>query len=92
MLFQKDFVINIQEKSQTIGSALMENTRRVCEVEMIAVVILIVLVTVLSVYSAFGTYQNQQDIKALTDVTKMIGVNAKHIYQILEMLKEQENQ
>ena len=36
---------------------------------MIAVVILIVLVTVLSVYSAFGTYQNQQDIKALTDMT-----------------------
>ena len=57
---------------------------------MIAVVILIVLVTVLSVYSAFGTYQNQQDIKALTDVTKGIGINAKHICQILEILKEQE--
>ena len=57
---------------------------------MIAAVILIVLVTVLSVYSAFGTYQNQQDIKALTDVTKGIGINAMHIYQILERLKEQE--
>ena len=57
---------------------------------MIAVVILIVFVTVLSVYSAFGTYQNQQDIKALTDVTKGIVINAKHICQILEMLKEQE--
>ncbi len=57
---------------------------------MIAVVILIVLVTVLSVYSAFGTYQNTQDIKALTDITKVIGINAKHIYQIHEMLKEQE--
>lgn len=60
------------------------------EVGMIAVVVLIILVTALSVYSAFGTYQNQQDIKALTDVTKGIGINAKHIYQILEMLKEQE--
>ena len=57
---------------------------------MIAVVILIVLVTVLSVYSAFGTYQNQQDIKALADVIKGIGINAKRIYQILEMLKEKE--
>lgn len=55
-----------------------------------AVVILIVLVTVLSVYSAFGTYQNTQDIKALADVTKGIGINAKHIYQIYKMLKEQE--
>lgn len=35
-------------------------------------------------------YQNQQDIKALTDVTKGIGINAKHICKILEMLKEQE--
>ena len=59
---------------------------------MIAVVILIVLVTVLSVYAAFGTYQNTQDIKALADVTKGIGINAKHIYQILEMLKKQEGQ
>ena len=59
---------------------------------MIAVIILIVLVTVLSVYSAFGTYQNQQDIKALTDMEKGIDVNAKHICQILEMLKEQEGQ
>ena len=59
---------------------------------MIALYILIILVTVLSVYSAFGTYQNQQDIKALANVTKGIGINAKHIYQILEMLKEQENQ
>ena len=57
---------------------------------MIAIYILIILVTVLSVYSAFGTYQNQQDIKALTDVTKGIGINAKHICQILEILKEQE--
>ena len=57
---------------------------------MIAIYILIILVTVLAVYSAIGTYQNQQDIKALTDVTKGIGINAKHIYQILEMLKEQE--
>ena len=57
---------------------------------MIVVIVLIVLVTVLSVYSAFGTYQNQQDIKALTEVTKGIGINAKHIYQILEMLKEDE--
>ena len=60
------------------------------EVGMIAVVILIVLVTVLSVYAAFGTYQNTQDIKALADVTKGIGMNAEHIYKILEMLKEQE--
>lgn len=59
---------------------------------MIVVIIWIVLVTVLSVYSAFGTYQNQQDIKALTDVTKGIGINAKHIYQIYEMLKEQEDE
>ncbi len=58
---------------------------------MIAVVILIVLVTVLSVYSAFGTYHNQQDIKALTDVTKGIRINAKHICQIFEILKEQES-
>ena len=57
---------------------------------MIAIYILIILVTVLAVYSAFGTYQNQQDIKALTDVTKGIGINAKHICQILEMLKQQE--
>ena len=57
---------------------------------MIAVFILIVLVTVLSVYSAFGTYQNQQDIKALKEVTKWIDINAKHICRILEMLKEQE--
>lgn len=56
---------------------------------MIAVIVLIILVTVLSVYSAFGTYQNQQDIKALTDVTKGIGINAKHICKIFEMLKEQ---
>ena len=62
------------------------------EMGMIAVVILIVLVTVLSVYSAFGTYQNTQDIKALANVTKGIGINAKHIYKILEMLKEQEGQ
>jgi len=55
---------------------------------MIAVVILIVLVTVLSVYSAFGTYQNTQDIKALASVTKVIGINAKHICKILEILKE----
>lgn len=57
---------------------------------MIAVIILIVLVTGLSVYSALGTYQNQQDIKALTDMAKGIGINAKHIYQICEMLKELE--
>ena len=57
---------------------------------MIAIFIWIALVTVLAVYSAIGTYQNQQDIKALTDVTKGIGINAKHIYQILKMLKEQE--
>lgn len=57
---------------------------------MIAVVILIVLVTVLSVYSAIGTYQNTQDIKALANVTKGIGINTKHIYKILEILKEQE--
>ena len=59
---------------------------------MIVVVILIILVTVLSVYAAFRTYQNTQDIKALADVTKGIGINAKHIYQILEMLKKQEGQ
>lgn len=59
---------------------------------MIAIYILIVLITVLSVYSAFGTYQNTQDIKALANVTKGIGINAKHIYKILEMLKEQEGQ
>ena len=57
---------------------------------MIAIYILIILVTVLAVYSAIGTYQNQQDIKALVDVTKGIGINAKHIYQILKILKEQE--
>ena len=57
---------------------------------MIAIFIWIALVTVLAVYSAIGTYQNQQDIKALTDVTKGIGINVKHIYQILKMLKEQE--
>lgn len=57
---------------------------------MIAVIVLIVLVTVLSVYAAFGTYQNKQDIKALASVTKGIGINAKNIYQILEILKEQE--
>lgn len=57
---------------------------------MIAVVVLIVLVTVLSVYSAFGTYQNKQDIKALTDVTKGIVINAKNICQILEMQNQQE--
>ena len=59
---------------------------------MIAIYILIILVTVLAVYSAIGTYQNQQDIKALTDVTKGIGINAKSICQILEILKEQEGQ
>lgn len=58
---------------------------------MIAVVILIVLVTVLSVYSAFGTYQNQQYIKALTEVTKGININARHISQIFEMLKEEKD-
>ena len=58
---------------------------------MIAVIILIVLVTVLAVYSAIGTYQNQQDIKALADITKGIGINAEHIYKILNMLKEQED-
>lgn len=57
---------------------------------MIAVVILIVLVTVMSTYAALGTYHNQQDIKALTEITKGIGYNAKHIYQIYEMLKEKE--
>lgn len=57
---------------------------------MIAVYILIVLVTVLSVYSAIGTYQNQQDIKALAEVSKGIGYNTEYIYQILKMLKEQE--
>lgn len=57
---------------------------------MIAVGILILLVTVLSVYSALGTYHNQQDIKALAEVTKGIVVNAKHIYEIYKMLKEQE--
>lgn len=57
---------------------------------MIAIYILIILVTVLSVYSAFGTYQNTQDIKALENVTKGIGINAKHICKILEILKEQE--
>lgn len=57
---------------------------------MIAVFILIVLVTILSVYSAIGTYQNTQDIKMLANVTKGIGTNAKHIYKILGMLKEQE--
>jgi len=57
---------------------------------MIAVVILIILVTVLSVYSAFGTYQNQQDIKGLINVTKGIGINAKYICEIFEILKEQE--
>ena len=57
---------------------------------MIAVFILIVLVAVLSVYSAFGTYHNQQEIKALTDVTKGIVINAKHISRILEILKRQE--
>ena len=57
---------------------------------MIAIYIWIILVTVLAVYSAIGTNQNQQDIKALTDKTKGIVINAKHIYQIFEMLKEQE--
>lgn len=57
---------------------------------MIAVAILIILVTVLSVYSAFGTYKNQQDIKYLTNETKGIRINARHICQILELLKEQE--
>lgn len=63
---------------------------------MIAVVILIILVSVLSVYSAFGTYQNKQDIKALTNVikalenrTKGIGINAEHICEIIEILKQQ---
>lgn len=57
---------------------------------MIAVGILILLVTVLSVYSALGTYHNQQDIKALTEVSKGIVYNAENIYKILKMLKEQE--
>lgn len=57
---------------------------------MIAVYILIVLVTVLSVYSAIGTYHNQQDIKALAEVSKGIVYNAKNIYKIVKMLKEQE--
>ena len=57
---------------------------------MIAAIILIILVTVLSVYSAFGTYQNKQDIKALADVTKGIGINAENIWKILEILKQQE--
>ena len=74
------------------GSALAVNARKDSEVGMIADIILIVLVTVLSVYSAFGTYQNQQDIKALADVTKVIGINSKHICQILEILKQQEGQ
>ena len=74
------------------GSALAVNVKKDSEVGMIAVVILIVLVTVLSVYSAFGTYQNQQDIKALTDVIKRMGITAKHVCQILEMLKQQEGQ
>lgn len=74
------------------GSALAVNARKDSEVGMIAIVVLIILVTVLSVYSAFGTYQNQQDIKALADVTKGISINSKHICQILKMLKEQEGQ
>lgn len=57
----------------------------------IVVVILMVLVTILSVYSALGTYHNQQDIQALTDITKGIIINAKRIYQIFEMLKELES-
>lgn len=57
---------------------------------MVAIGILILLVTVLSVYSALGTYHNQQDIKALTEVSKGIGYNAKYICKIFEMLKEQE--
>ena len=60
------------------------------EVGMIAFYILIILVTVLAVYSAIGTYQNKQDIKALADVTKGIGINAENIYKILEILKRQE--
>lgn len=58
---------------------------------MIAGFIWIVLVTVLAAYSAIGTYHNQQDIKDLAEVIKGIGINAKHIYQILAMLKEQED-
>lgn len=59
---------------------------------MIAGFIWIVLVTVLAAYSAIGTYHNQQDIKALAETTKGIVINAKHIYQIHEMLKEQEQE
>lgn len=69
---------------------IVASFRKVGEVGMIAIYILIVLVTILAVYSAIGTYQNQQDIKALADITKGIGINAKHIYQIIEILKEQE--
>ena len=57
---------------------------------MVVVFIWIILVTILATYAAIGTYHNQQDIKALADVTKGIGYNAKQIYQIYEMLKEQE--
>ena len=57
---------------------------------MVVVFIWIVLVTVLASYAAIGTYHNQQDIKALAEVTKGIGYNAEYIYQIFKMLKEQE--
>lgn len=64
--------------------------------EMIVVIILIVLVTFLSLYSAFETYRNKQNIKALANViealenrTKGIGINAEHICEIIEILKQQ---
>lgn len=59
---------------------------------MVAVFIWIVFVTVLAAYAAIGTYHNQQDIKALAEVTKGIGYNAEYIYQIFKMLKEQGGQ
>ena len=63
---------------------------------MIAVVILIVLITFLSLYSAVETYRNEQNIKALENViealenrTKGIGINAEHICEIIDILKQQ---
>lgn len=66
------------------------------EIKMIAVVILIVLVTFLSLYSAFEVYRNKQDIKTLSNIikvlennTKGIRINAEHICEIIEILKQQ---
>lgn len=59
---------------------------------MVVVFIWIVLVTVMASYAAIGTYHNQQDIKDLAETAKGIALNAKHIYQIVKMLKEQEGQ